>query len=226
MMTQDEGRDEEREEERNERGEHDERGEDAREEPREDAGRRSSSGPEPEDLLLVGRFLQHRDERSFRALYRMHSPALMRLTSRVVRGDRQDAEEVLQATWIRAVEKLPSFRWESSLRTWLAGIALNCARELLRQRRRQPAADPIDLEGGAALPPIAPHVRPRDLEEAIATLPDGYREVLVLHDIEGYTHIEIGRLLGIQSGTSKSQLLRARRAVRARLLQLGNLGHA
>jgi RNA polymerase sigma-70 factor, ECF subfamily len=196
------------------------------EEPRADAGEQSSHSNEPEDLILVEGFLRHRDERSFRLLYRRHSPALLQFALRLVRGDREDAEEVLQVTWIRAVEKLAGFRWESSIRTWLTGITLNCAHELLRQRRRQPAADPIDLEDATALPPIAPDIKRRDLENAIATLPDGYREVLVLHDIEGYTHLEIGQLLGIQSGTSKSQLLRARRAVRTRLLQMGNLSHA
>jgi RNA polymerase sigma-70 factor (ECF subfamily) len=60
-----------------------------------------------------------------------------------------------------------------------------------------------------------------DLERVIAMLPDGYREVLILHDIEGYTHEEIGTLLGVESGTSKSQLARARRAVRVRLAKAG-----
>lgn len=197
----------------------------ADEEPDLGAPERFSPGRDPEDLSLVDRFLRHHDERSFRLLYRRHSPALLQFTMRLVRGSREDGEEVLQAVWVRAIEKLPGFRWESSLRTWLTGIALNCARELLRRRQRSLPADPIDLEDDSSLPAVTPDIRRRDLEAAIAELPDGYREVLVLHDIEGYTHLEIGRLLGIQSGTSKSQLLRARRAIRARLLQPGDLGN-
>jgi len=195
------------------------------EEPCADGAERSCPDRAPEDRSLVERFLHHRDERSFRALYRRHTPALLPLAMRFVRGHREDAEEVLQAVWARAVERLPGFRWESSLRTWLTGITLNCARELLREKRRQPVLDPIDPEDGATAR-IPLEVERRDLEKAIAELPDGYREVLVLHDIEGYTHLEIGRLLGIQSGTSKSQLLRARRAIRARLTQLGSISHA
>lgn len=189
-------------------------------------GETLAPGDHAEDRSLVAGFLLHRDERSFRILYRRHSPALLLLILRLVRGDHGDAEDALQSAWIRAVERLPEFRWESSLRTWLTGIAINCARELLRQRQRRRDTEPIERADEGALPPIAPSVSRLDLEEAIADLPDGYREVLVLHDIEGYTHLEIGTLLGIQSGTSKSQLLRARRAIRARLLHAENLGHA
>src|SRR5258705_6041567 len=119
-------------------------------------------------------------------------------------------------TWVLAVQSLAGFRWESSLRTWLAGIALNTCREIRRRRARErgptgsgmnAAVGSVPGQDGATL----------DLERAVASLPDGYREVLVLHDVEGYTHEEIAALLGVDRGTSKSQLSRARRELRARL---------
>jgi RNA polymerase sigma-70 factor, ECF subfamily len=169
------------------------------------------------DRILVERFLSARDERDFRILYRRFSPALAQIVLRFVRGNHADAEEVLQTTWVRAVRGMPGFRWESSLKSWLTGIALNCSREHLRRVRRHDSTEPIELHD-----PVAPSRPPVDisrveLERAIARLPDGYREVLILHDIEGYTHLEIGGILGVEEGTSKSQLFRARRALRTRL---------
>lgn len=128
--------------------------------------------------------------------------------ARRLAGDMADAEDAVQETWTRAVRALPGFRWECSLRTWLSGITVNCCRELVR--RRGPLAT------DAAPEPVTPSpTGVRELESMLAALPDGYREVLVLHDVEGYTHEEIGRLLEIHPGTSKSQLSRARRTLRA-----------
>lgn len=159
------------------------------------------------DRALVERFLAQRDDASFRPLYRAHTPALVALARRLA-GDVADAEDAVQETWIRAVRRLPGFRWESSLRTWLAGITVNCCREVVRRRGPLAAA-------AAPEPTAAPPNGTRELASLLAALPDGYREVLVLHDVEGYTHEEIGRLLEIHSGTSKSQLSRARRTLRA-----------
>ena len=161
-------------------------------------------------------FLSRSDEASFRSLYRAHTPALYRLALRMLDGSEADAEEAVQAAWIRAVEGLRSFRWESSLRTWLTGIILNCCREARRRGFREREA-----VGAFPPPPREPPPPPGDarvdLGRAVAGLPDGYREVLVLHDVEGLTHEEIAAALGIEIGTSKSQLHRARQALRARL---------
>src|SRR5213594_854530 len=100
-------------------------------------GWRRSVTNESGDRELVAAFLSLSDEASFRSLYRAHTPGLYRLALRVLGGRGPDAEEVVQATWIRAVEGLRFFRWQSSLRTWLAGIALNCCREVLRQGIRE-----------------------------------------------------------------------------------------
>jgi RNA polymerase sigma-70 factor (ECF subfamily) len=166
------------------------------------------------DRQLVSNFLLHREESSFRELYRKHAPSLNQMIVRFVGGFNGDAEDVIQTTWIRAIEHMADFRWESSLRTWLTGIALNCAREHLRKRKRVQKLDFIDKMDHTEVPRVNHEINRIDLERAIAVLPDGYREVLILHDIEGYTHEEIGGLMGIEPGTSKSQLSRARKAVR------------
>lgn len=167
-----------------------------------------------DDRSLVAAFLESADESAFRRLYAAHAPRLYLSLLRLSGGREVEAQELLQDTWIRAATRLASFRWQSALSTWLHGIALNAWREASRARRDAPvslealpeeaAAPPQPESGGARL----------DLERAVARLPEGYREVLVLHDIEGYTHEEIADHLGIATGTSKSQLSRARDSVR------------
>jgi RNA polymerase sigma-70 factor (ECF subfamily) len=174
-----------------------------------------------EDRRLVSDFLRRREEKAFRALYRRYAPVLYRFVLRYVRGNELDAEDTLQTTWVRVIENLADFRWESSLRSWLTGIALNCAREAMRKHGRGVYTELDETEDLSTAPRITRVIDRIDLERVIAMLPDGYREVLILHDIEGYTHGEISTLLGVESGTSKSQLARARRAVRVRLTKAG-----
>ena len=174
----------------------------------------SSRFNEKTDRVLVKRFLRAGDEAAFRALYRRHTPALYLLALRLAGGSEADAEDAIQDTWIRACRMLAGFEWRSSLRTWLAGILINRAREITRERRRRNEEElPDELPVRIA----ARQGQAIDLEQAIARLPAGYRHVLVLHDVEGYTHEEISRLLEINVGTSKSQLYHARKAVRAML---------
>jgi RNA polymerase sigma-70 factor, ECF subfamily len=176
-----------------------------------------------EDRELADAVARSGDEVAFRTLYRRHTPALYRLALRLGGGDGPWAEELVQRTWIRAVEGLSSFGWRSSLSSWLGGIAINSARELWREKRTRSetalehARDEIPV---AAPLTLGPEERV-DLERAIERLPAGYREVFVLHDVEGYTHDEIGGLLGIEAGTSKSQLSRARQRLRAALAPEG-----
>lgn len=168
------------------------------------------------DRELVIRYLEHRDEPAFRALYRAHTPYLYALACRLLGGAGTEAEDAIQETWVRAAARLDDFDGRSALRTWLAGFVVNCCRE---QRRRSavrrveelppelPAGDRPASGGGARI----------DLERAIRTLPDEQRRVLVLFDLAGYSHQEIHGLLGIAEGTSKSRLWAARRALRAHL---------
>jgi RNA polymerase sigma-70 factor, ECF subfamily len=168
-----------------------------------------------DDRQLVARFSRAQDESAFRALYRKHTPLLYRLALRMT-GDAGNAADIVQDTWVRAVQALPAFRWESRLSTWLAGIAINRSREELRRR------EPANALNGAAAPAGHAGMHPGqrvDLERAIASLPSGYREVLLLHDVEGLTHEEIAQALAIEASTSRSQLTRARAAMRSWLEQ-------
>ena len=168
-----------------------------------------------EDRLAVERWLRTRSQSAFLALYDRHTEALYRFAVRLS-GDGDAAAELTQETWLRALEGLPRFRWDSSLRTWLCAIALNGWRE---QRRRDDRMEPLALVESTAAVRAADQdtVDAVALERALATLPEGYREVLLLYDVEGYSHEEIARHFGIAEGTSKSQLHRARRALREAL---------
>jgi RNA polymerase sigma-70 factor (ECF subfamily) len=150
------------------------------------------------------------DEAAFLSLYRQHTPRLFAVVLRML-GRRPDAEDAVQEAWLRAVRGLAGFRHDSSFLTWLTGIGIRCALEIIRKRLPVDAPGPPDI-AAAGTPDLS-----IDLERAIAELPDGYRVVLVLHDVEGFTHEEIGRLLDVEPGTSKSQLFHARRALRLRL---------
>jgi RNA polymerase sigma-70 factor (ECF subfamily) len=178
------------------------------------------SAEDAEDRALASAVVRSGDEAAFRVLYRRHTPALYRLALRLGGGDDDWADELVQRAWIRAVESLGEFAWRSAFRTWLSGIALNCAREQWRTQRVAPEVTwgPNIAEASVADPGLR-----LDLERAIARLPDGYRQVFVLHDVEGFTHEEIARTLGIEPGTSKSQLSHARRRLRELLAPTGPL---
>lgn len=168
------------------------------------------------DAELVEQVVTQGSEAAFRLLYRRHSGRLYQLHLRFAGGVVADAEDLLQETWLRAARLLPVFRRDGPLLPWLRGIALNVVREWLRRSRREAsrasAIDPDDV------PAAERDVLARmDLDAAIAALPEGYRAVLVLHDVEGLTHAEIAEALGLAVGTTKSQLFDARRAMRRRL---------
>lgn len=159
-----------------------------------------------EDLTLLDRFLASRDETAFRLLYRQMTPQMLSLALRLTGGRSQDAEDVVQEAWSRACKLFAQFRRESRLSTWLCGIVVNCFRE----RKRVERYEVTDLVEEAARPAGS-----LELEQLVRRLPDRCREVLVLHDVEGYTHKEISRALKIAEGTSKHQLFRARRLLEA-----------
>jgi RNA polymerase sigma-70 factor (ECF subfamily) len=160
--------------------------------------------------VLVARFSNGGDELAFRELYRLHTPLLYRISFRIL-GSESDAQDAVQEAWLRAAKALNDFRWESKLSTWLAGIALNCCRERMKAARRE-SPDERPSQTADAIR-SSPALR-MDLERALQQIAPGYREVIVLHDVEGYTHQEIAAMLAIEEGTSKSQLSRARSALR------------
>jgi RNA polymerase sigma-70 factor (ECF subfamily) len=172
-----------------------------------------------EERRLADAVLQAGDESAFRTLYRLHTPSLYRLALRLGQGDEVWAEELVQRTWIRVVAGLNGFSWQSAFRTWLIGIALNCAKELWRSGRGSIEVGLDRAENAAA--PAGDVGLQVDLERAIARLPGGAREIFILHDIEGFTHEEIARMLGVSAGTSKSQLFEARQRLRQLLANRG-----
>lgn len=153
-----------------------------------------------------------------RAFYDAHVDRVYRLAYRLS-GDDEMAREFTQDTFVRAFERLGSFRGEAKLSTWLHAIATSVVLNGLRKvkRFRQRAADLDDAAGLATgARPAEPDLKTR-LAQAIHGLPTGYRTVFVMHDVEGYTHEEIGASLGIETGTSKAQLSRARAKLRDEL---------
>ena len=136
-------------------------------------------------------------------------------------ADRGVAERLTQDTFVRAWQRLGSFRGEAAFTTWLHRIAVNVVLNDGRAERRRAARVEVAGDGGhiagtGAGSRADPEARV-DLERAVATLPAGARTVLVLHDVEGYRHDEIARMLGIAPGTAKAQLHRARTLLRRML---------
>jgi RNA polymerase sigma-70 factor, ECF subfamily len=156
------------------------------------------------------------DGRAFERLYRNHVARIHSLARRMINPD--VADDVTQDIFIRAWQKLASFRGESAFGTWLHRLAVN----VILARRTSVAADRLRLAGPEYVLEMVPS-RPAtpdlsmDFEEAVGNLPDGAREVFVLHDVAGYKHHEIAVMLGIVAGTSKSQLHHARMALRRHL---------
>jgi RNA polymerase sigma-70 factor (ECF subfamily) len=156
------------------------------------------------------------DVRAFEELYRRHLPRVHSLVRRMTGG--RDADELTQDVFVRVWQKLGSFRGDASFTTWLHRLAVNVVIERFRteqvRRARMHDGDlPFEtLAGPRQTTDIA-----LDFETALEKLPDGAREIFVLHDVEGYKHHEIATLLGISAGTSKAQLHRARMILRKHL---------
>ena len=152
------------------------------------------------------------DVDAFGIVYRVHAPAIHALCRRML-GNEQDAREMVQDVFVRAWERLASLRGESALRTWLHRLGVNLILERLRATRRDAlrfADDPGDVPAGGSSLDRRLDAQ-MDVAAALDRLPNGSRMVLVLHDIEGYSHEEIAAMTGIAPGTSRAQLWRARR---------------
>jgi RNA polymerase sigma-70 factor, ECF subfamily len=156
------------------------------------------------------------DASAFERLYRTHVARVHTLVRRMIDAD--EADDITQDVFIRAWQKLSTFRGESAFGTWLHRLAVNVVlarRKSVRiERGRFITEDgPLDQATGRLETPELS----LDFEEALARLPEGARQVFVLHDVEGYRHDEIARMLGVVPGTSKSQLHHARMALRRHL---------
>jgi RNA polymerase sigma-70 factor (ECF subfamily) len=161
------------------------------------------------------------DSRAQRALYDAHVARVYRLAFRMT-GNDDLAQDLTQDTFIRAFTRLNDFRGDSAFSTWLhaigVSVVLNGLRTVKRFRQREAPLEEADYVSAKATR-TEPDVRYR-LNKAIEALPDGYRMVFVMHDIEGFTHEEIGAALGVKEGTSKAQLFRARAKLREALADL------
>lgn len=156
------------------------------------------------------------DVSAFEHLYRTHLPKVHSLVRRMSGG--READELTQDVFVRVWQKLGTFRGESSFSTWLHRLAVNVVIERFRTEntRRQRMHDGEEIFDTLSGPSQSRDL-PMDFEAALEKLPDGAREIFVLHDVEGYKHHEIGSLLGISAGTSKAQLHRARMILRRHL---------
>jgi RNA polymerase sigma-70 factor (ECF subfamily) len=174
----------------------------------------TDSAPEPDDRALVAAALAG-DEDAFRILYRRHTPRLRKLVQRLCGSRGPESDDAVQEVWFRAMTGAAEFRWGSALQSWLCAIAVHVVSEATRAARRDTVLS-LDHDVAGPHADLAAQI---DIDAAIARVPEHYRVVFVLHDIEGHTHEEIAAQLGMAVGTSKSNLHRARRIMR------GLLGH-
>jgi RNA polymerase sigma factor (sigma-70 family) len=152
------------------------------------------------------------DTRAFERIYRRHAARIHTLCARMLSP--HEADDAAQEVFIRAWQKLHLFRGESAFSTWLHRLAVNLLLGRRETQAKYATRFGADVEG---VDSASRHDRPdlrMDFEAALETLPEGAKRVFVLHDVEGYTHEEIGGLLSISAGTSKSQLHRARMTLR------------
>ncbi len=157
------------------------------------------------------------DTSAFERVYSRHVARVQGLARRMAGPDA--ADELTQDVFVRAWQKLGTFRGDSSFGTWLHRLAVNVIIERFRalgSQRDRFLADGDDALQRMPSPRRSGDFR-MDFDAALARLPNAAREVFVLHDVEGFKHHEIGGLLGISAGTSKSQLHRARMLMRGHL---------
>jgi RNA polymerase sigma-70 factor (ECF subfamily) len=183
-----------------------------------------------DDEELVAK-LQTGDEAAFALLVRAHHASLVRLATSIV-GSRAVADEVVQDTWLAVVKGVDRFEGRSSLRTWLFRILVNRARTTAsRERRSDPLgdvdSDRFDATGVWSAPPVpwADQVDDRLMAQQLAplarnamdTLPDTQRQVLLLRDVEGLPAAEVADILGVTDGNQRVLLHRARAKIRSEL---------
>jgi RNA polymerase sigma-70 factor (ECF subfamily) len=159
------------------------------------------------------------DIEAFEALYRQHAARLYTLACRMA-GSPEDGEDLLQEIFLQVHRKLGSFKGDSAVGTWLYRLALNHCLDFVRSRQAKMNRLTETLDADTSFEPTARRDTPvarLDLERAVERLPEGCREAFVLHDVEGFDHTEVGKLLGIAEGTSKSQVFKARMKLRSLL---------
>lgn len=161
------------------------------------------------------------DSQAFEQLYRMHIDRVYGLCLRMT-GNTHEAEDCAQEAFIQAWNKLDRFRGASAFGTWLHRIAVNAVLGRFRKSKRERDRIQVVAQDAPVPASINDSGDLRDLSDAVDKLPEGARQVFVLHAVYGYSHEEAGKMLGIATGTSKAQLHRARRLL---VQQLENEGY-
>ena len=178
------------------------------------------------DELLVAR-ARTGEEEALEKLFRQFEAPVYSLARRLTRTS-HDAEDVLQETFLEVVRSIGRFRGDGSFAGWIRKVAASKA--LMRLRRQGSRVPEVELSeeltdavagSGGAAAPVATAPERLDLEAALARLPDATRTVIWLHDVEGYSHDEIGAMLGKTASFSKSQLARAHARLRDMLAPPG-----
>jgi RNA polymerase sigma-70 factor (ECF subfamily) len=162
---------------------------------------------------------QSGDTDAFETLYRRHAARIYTLACRMA-GSPEDGEDLLQEIFLQVYRKLGSFKGDAALGTWLYRLAINHCLDYVRSRQAKMHKLTDTLDAETSFEPMARRETPiarLDLERAVERLPEGCRQAFVLHDVEGFDHKEVGELLGIAEGTSKSQVFKARMKLRALL---------
>jgi RNA polymerase sigma-70 factor (ECF subfamily) len=178
----------------------------------------------------VIRRAQKGDADAFERLYRLHSGRIYALCLRMMRGNVAEAEDLTQEAFLQLFRKIGTFRAESAFSTWLHRLTFNVV--LMRLRKKTVAGpsleetnEPNEEASGLRKEFGAPDLRLSglvdrvNLQRAVDHLPTGYRSIFLLHDVDGYEHNEIAHILGCSIGNSKSQLHKARTALRRLLLK-------
>ena len=172
------------------------------------------------DQLTVQRAAEG-DERAMQALWSRHAAHIDAVVRRLVGPDPDLAADVAQEVWIQIFRALPTYRGDSRFSTWAHRIAVNRTLNALRKTRRLAQLEsPIEEDSASVEPDHDRTFLAQSIEEAAARLSPGARAVFLLHDVEGLTHEEIARELGITAGGSKSQLFKARAKLRKLLAHL------
>jgi RNA polymerase sigma-70 factor (ECF subfamily) len=182
--------------------------------------RPASTDARPDDAALV-RAARDGDDAAFGALVRLHQRRAYAV-ARAITVEHEDAEDAVQDAFLHAYRALGRFDAAYPFGAWLARIVANAALDLVRRRRVRATEE---IPAGAALPfrdPAEGAELKARLKAALAELPARQRAVLVLHDVEGYRHAEIGNMLGMPEGTARSDLHHARTMMRRALDDLRN----
>jgi RNA polymerase sigma factor (sigma-70 family) len=155
------------------------------------------------------------EREAFYKIYKLYSKAMYNVSFRII-GREDDAEDVLQESFISAFKNLQNYRAESSFGSWMKKIVVNKAINVLNKRKMEALPDHEDWDVAEEEEPVeyGSGLTVESVKRAIEQLPDGYRSVLSLYLLEGYDHQEIAEIMGITESTSKSQLNRAKSKLR------------